>query len=282
MTTSPSIAFRDGRSIPQLGYGVWQVENEVAADVVVKALEAGYRHVDTARGYNNEVGVGQALKASGLARDEVFVTSKVPNQDQGRDATLASFDATMEDLGLEELDLYLIHWPAPSKGLAVETWKALVELQEQGRIRSIGTSNFRIEDLIALESETGVVPVLNQIELHPYITQPELREFHATKGIVTQSWSPLGQGGGELEDPVVTQIAEAHGASPAQVLIAWNLSLGNVVIPKSVTPERIISNFASLELTLTEDEIAQISALDKGVAARRGPNPDEFAGHQGA
>ncbi|MGO1285540.1 MAG: aldo/keto reductase [Brachybacterium sp.] len=282
MTTSPSIAFRDGRSIPQLGYGVWQVENEVAADVVVKALEAGYRHVDTARGYNNEVGVGQALKASGLARDEVFVTSKVPNQDQGRDATLASFDATMEDLGLEELDLYLIHWPAPSKGLAVETWKALVELQEQGRIRSIGTSNFRIEDLIALESETGVVPVLNQIELHPYITQPELREFHATKGIVTQSWSPLGQGGGELEDPVVTQIAEAHGASPAQVLIAWNLALGNVVIPKSVTPERIISNFASLELTLTEDEIAQISALDKGVAARRGPNPDEFAGHQGA
>ena len=226
--------------------------------------------------------MGQALKASGLARDEVFVTSKVPNQDQGRDATLASFDATMEDLGLEELDLYLIHWPAPSKGLAVETWKALVELQEQGRIRSIGTSNFRIEDLIALESETGVVPVLNQIELHPYITQPELREFHATKGIVTQSWSPLGQGGGELEDPVVTQIAEAHGASPAQVLIAWNLALGNVVIPKSVTPERIISNFASLELTLTEDEIAQISALDKGVAARRGPNPDEFAGHQGA
>ena len=282
MTTSPRIDFRDGRSIPQLGYGVWQVENEVAADVVVKALEAGYRHVDTARGYNNEAGVGQALKAAGLARDEVFVTSKVPNQDQGRDATLASFDATMEDLGLEELDLYLIHWPAPSKGLAVDTWKALIELQEQGRLRSIGVSNFRIEDLIALESETGVLPVLNQIELHPYITQPELREFHAAKGIVTQSWSPLGQGGGELEDPVVTRIAEAHGASPAQVLIAWNLALGNVVIPKSVTPERIISNFASLELTLTEDEIAQISALDKGVAARRGPNPDEFAGHQGA
>ena len=282
MTTSPSIAFRDGRSIPQLGYGVWQVENEVAADVVVKALEAGYRHVDTARGYNNEVGVGQALKASGLARDEVFVTSKVPNQDQGRDATLASFDATMEDLGLEELDLYLIHWPAPSKGLAVETWKALVELQEQGRIRSIGVSNFRIEDLEKLEAETGVLPVLNQIELHPYFNQPELREFHASKQILTESWSPLGQGGGELTDPVVTKIAEAHGADAGQVLIAWNLALGNVVIPKSVTPERIISNFASLELTLTEDEIAQISALDKGVAARRGPNPDEFAGHQGA
>lgn len=282
MTTSPSIAFRDGRSIPQLGYGVWKVENAVAADVVVKALEAGYRHVDTARGYNNEAGVGQALKTAGLARDEVFVTSKVPNQDQGRDKTLASFDATMEDLGLEELDLYLIHWPAPSKGLAVETWKALVELQEQGRIRSIGTSNFRIEDIIALESETGVLPVLNQIELHPYINQPELREFHAGKGIVTESWSPLGQGGGELEDPVITQIADARGATPAQVLIAWNLALGNVVIPKSVTPERIASNFASLELTLTEDELAQINALDKGAEARRGPNPDEFAGHQGA
>ena len=236
MTTSPSIAFRDGRSIPQLGYGVWQVENAVAAEVVVRALEAGYRHVDTARGYNNEAGVGQALKASGLARDEVFVTSKVPNQDQGRDKTLASFDATMEDLGLEELDLYLIHWPAPSKGL----------------------------------------------ELHPYLHQSELRQFHAGKGIVTQSWSPLGQGGGELEDLVITQISEAHGATPAQVLIAWNLALGNVVIPKSVTPERIDSNFASLELTLTEDEIAQINALDKGAGARRGPNPDEFAGHQGA
>jgi 2,5-diketo-D-gluconate reductase A len=282
MTTSPRIPFHDGRSIPQLGYGVWQVENEVAADVVVQALEAGYRHVDTARGYNNEAGVGQALRRAGLPRDEVFVTSKVPNQDQGRDATLRSFDATMEDLGLDELDLYLIHWPAPSKGLALETWNALVELKEQGRLRSIGTSNFRVADLELLEAETGVLPVLNQIELHPYITQPELRGFHADKGIVTESWSPLGQGGGELEDPVITGIAEAHGASPAQVLIAWNLALGNVVIPKSVTPERIAANLASLELTLDEDEIAQISALDKGAAGRRGPNPDEFAGHQGA
>ena len=282
MTTSPRITFRDGRSIPQLGYGVWQVENEIASDVVVQALEAGYRHLDTARGYNNEAGVGQALKTADLERDEVFVTSKVPNQDQGRDATLASFDATMEDLGLEELDLYLIHWPAPSKGLAVETWQALVELQEQGRIRSIGTSNFRIEDLERLEAETGVLPVLNQIELHPYFTQPELREFHRSKGIVTQSWSPLGQGGGELEDPVITRIAEAHDATPAQAMIAWNLALGNVVIPKSVTPERIASNFASLELTLTDEELSQITALHRGGDARRGPDPDEFAGHQGA
>ncbi|MGO1199204.1 MAG: aldo/keto reductase [Brachybacterium sp.] len=282
MTTSPRLPFRDGHSIPQLGYGVWQVENEVAADVVVTALEAGYRHVDTARGYNNEVGVGQALRTTDLPRDDIFVTSKVPNQDQGYDATLASFDATMTDLGLEELDLYLIHWPAPSAGLAVGTWKALISLQEQGRIRSIGTSNFRMEDLIQLESETGVVPVLNQIELHPYFNQPELRDFHAAKGIVTESWSPLGQSGGELEDPVITQIAETHDATPAQVMIGWNLALGNVVIPKSVTPERIAANFASLELSLSEDEVAQISALHKGEDGRRGKHPAEFAGHQGA
>jgi len=282
MTTSPTVPFRDGRAIPQLGYGVWQVENEVAADVVVKALEAGYRHIDTARGYNNEAGVGEALRRAGLPRDEVFVTSKVPNQDQGRDATLRSFDATMKDLGLDVLDLYLIHWPAPSKGLAVETWKALIELQEQGRIRSIGTSNFRIEDLEKLEAETGVLPVLNQIELHPYFSQKELRAVHAEKGIVTEAWSPLGQGGGELSDPVVTAIAEAHGATPAQVLLAWTLAIGNVTIPKSVTPERIIQNFAALEVSLTEDEVAQISALDKGADGRQGGHPDQFAGHQGA
>ncbi|MGO3315383.1 MAG: aldo/keto reductase [Brachybacterium tyrofermentans] len=282
MPVSPSVSFHDGRSIPQLGYGVWQVENAVAADVVVQALEAGYRHVDTARGYNNEAGVGQALKTAGLKRDDVFVTSKVPNQDQGRDKTLASFDATMKDLGLEELDLYLIHWPAPSKGLAVETWKALIELQEQGRIRSIGVSNFRVEDLEKIEAETGVLPVLNQIELHPYFNQPELREFHASKQILTESWSPLGQGGGELTDPVVTKIAEAHGADAGQVLIAWNLALGNVVIPKSETPKRIISNFASLEVELTDDEIAQITGLHKGDAGRQGGNPNDMIGHQGA
>lgn len=282
MPASPSITFHDGRSIPQIGYGVWQVENEVAADVVVQALEAGYRHVDTARGYDNEAGVGTALKTAGLTREDVFVTSKVPNQDQGRDKTLASFDATMADLGLEELDLYLIHWPAPSKGLAVETWKTLVELQEQGRIRSIGVSNFRIEDLEKLEAETGVLPVLNQIELHPYFNQPELREFHAGKNIVTESWSPLGQGGGELTDPVITDIAKAHDADVAQVVIAWNLALGNVVIPKSVTPKRIVSNLASLEVELTADEVAQITALHKGEEGRRGGNPDDMVAHQGA
>jgi 2,5-diketo-D-gluconate reductase A len=281
MTSAPSIPFRDGRSIPQLGYGVWQVEPDVAADVVLKAFEAGYRHVDTARGYNNEDGVGRAIANSGLSRDEYFVTSKCPNQDQGRDATLRSFDGTMNDLGLDELDLYLIHWPAPGKGLALETWKTFIELQEQGRIRSIGVSNFRIEDLEMLEAETGVRPVLNQIELHPYFNQPELRDFHAQKGIVTESWSPLGQGGGELEDPVVTSIAEAHGADVGQVVLAWNLALGNVVIPKSETPSRIVSNYASLDVELTDEEIASITALHKGEDGRQGLHPAEFTGHQG-
>ncbi|MEE1619585.1 aldo/keto reductase [Brachybacterium sp. J153] len=282
MTVSPRLSFHDGRSIPQLGFGVWQVSNEEAADVVVTALETGYRHIDTARGYNNEAGVGEALRRSGLPRDDVFVTSKVPNQDQGRDATLRSFDASMSDLGLDVLDLYLIHWPAPSKGLAVETWKALTELHEQGRIRSIGVSNFRREDLEKIEHATGIVPVINQIELHPYFNQPELREYHAEKNIVTESWSPLGQGGGELEDPVIAEIAEAVGATTAQVVLAWNLALGNVVIPKSVTPERIAANFASLEVTLSEEQIAAITALHKGEAGRRGGNPDDFGGHQGA
>ena len=280
--STPRISFHDGRSIPQLGYGVWQVADDEATRAVGAALEAGYRHVDTARGYNNEAGVGRALAASGLPRDEVFVTSKCPNQDQGRDAALRSFDATMADLGLDELDLYLIHWPAPSKDLFVETWKVFVELQEQGRIRSIGVSNFRREDLERLEAETGVLPVLNQIELHPYFNQPELRQFHETKSIVTESWSPLGQGGGELEDPVIAEIATAHEASTAQVVLAWNLALGNVVIPKSVTPGRITQNRASLELTLEPAEVEAITALHKDEDGRRGANPNDFGGHQGA
>lgn len=281
MTTSPRLSFHDGRSIPQLGFGVWQVSNDEAADVVGAALDAGYRHIDTARGYNNEQGVGQALAATSLARDDIFVTSKCPNQDQGYDAALRSFDASMADLGLEELDLYLIHWPCPEQGLALDTWKAFIELQKQGRIRSIGVSNFRVEDLELLEKETGVLPVINQIELHPYFPQSELREYHASRGILTESWSPLGQGGGELTDPVIEEIASAHQASTAQVVLAWNLALGNVVIPKSVTPERITQNFASLEVTLSDAEVEAITALDKGEAGRQGGDPGQFEGKQG-
>jgi 2,5-diketo-D-gluconate reductase A len=273
MPNTPTLTFHDGNVIPQLGFGVWQVPAEQTADVVEQALAAGYRHTDTAKGYGNESGVGEALRRSGLPRDEVFVTSKLPNQDQGYEAALASFDTTMDALGLEYLDLYLIHWPVPAQGLAVDSWRAFVKLQEEGRIRSIGVSNFRIEDLQAVEEATGVRPAINQIELHPYFTQPELRAYHAEQGILTESWSPLGQGGGELTDPVVTRIAEAHQASPAQVLIAWNLALGNVVIPKSVTPERITANFASLGVTLTDDEVEAISALHRGEEGRQGGTP---------
>ncbi|WP_022871087.1 aldo/keto reductase [Yaniella halotolerans] len=277
MTTSPMIAFYDGHQIPQLGYGVWQVENDVTEDVVGQALAAGYRHIDTAHIYGNESGVGAALRASGLDRDDVFITSKLWNDDHGYDATLKAFDATMENLGLDVLDLFLIHFPVPSKTLRVETWKAFIELHKQGRIRSIGVSNFRVEDLEELEAATGIIPVINQIELHPYFGQQQLREYHASKAIVTESWSPLGQGGGELTDPVIADIATAHGATPAQVIIAWHLALGLVVIPKSETPERIVANFESLDLRLSATEIAAISALDKGESGRQGANPNTFS-----
>lgn len=282
MTTAPRLPLSDGRTIPQLGLGVWQVPADEVADVVLTALEAGYRHVDTARGYDNEAGVGEALRRMDLPRDEVFVTSKCPNQDQGYDAARRSFDATMQDLGLDELDLYLVHWPCPGKGLTADTWRAFVELQQEGRIRSIGVSNFREEDLDRVEQATGVTPVLNQIELHPYFCQAELRDLHARRGIVTESWSPLGQGGGELTDPVIDRIAAAHGASTAQVALAWNLALGNVVIPKSVTPERIRQNLEALDLELTEAEVQAITALDRGEDGRRGKRPDAFEGHQGS
>lgn len=277
MTTSPMIAFYDGHQIPQLGYGVWQVENDVTEDVVGQALAAGYRHIDTAHIYGNESGVGAALRASGLDRDDVFITSKLWNDDHGYDATLKAFDATMENLGLDVLDLFLIHFPVPSKTLRVETWKAFIELHKQGRIRSIGVSNFRVEDLEELEAATGIIPVINQIELHPYFGQQQLRDYHASKGIVTESWSPLGQGGGELTDPVIADIATAHGATPAQVIIAWHLALGLVVIPKSETPERIVANFESLDLRLSATEIAAISALDKGESGRQGANPNTLS-----
>ncbi|MDN5704319.1 MAG: aldo/keto reductase [Yaniella sp.] len=274
MPQSPMISFHDGNSIPQLGYGVWQVENDVTQDVVGQALAAGYRHIDTAHIYGNESGVGAALRASGLDRNEVFITSKLWNDDHGYDTTLKAFNATMDNLGLDVLDLFLIHFPVPSKTLRVETWKAFIELHKQGRIRSIGVSNFRIEDLEELEAETGVIPVINQIELHPYFVQQQLRDYHASKGIVTESWSPLGQGGGELTDPVIADIANAHGATPAQVIIAWHLALGLVVIPKSETPERIVANFESLELQLNDAEVDAISALDKGEQGRQGVNPN--------
>jgi 2,5-diketo-D-gluconate reductase A len=273
MSTSPNLTFNDGRTIPQLGYGVWQVDDATAEDVVGRAFKAGYRHIDTAKIYGNEAGVGRAIDSSGLSPEELFITTKLWNADQGYESTLAAFEESMQRLGLETLDLYLIHWLQPKQGKYVDTWKALIELQKRGRVRSIGVSNFTVEALQEIIDETGVVPAINQVETHPYFNQAELRAFEADKGILHESWSPLGSGKGLLEDPVLAGIAEKRGATPAQVVLAWHLALGLVVIPKSVTESRIIENWGALEVSLTDEDIAAINGLDKGEAGRIGANP---------
>lgn len=275
MTTSPVLTFHDGNTIPQLGYGVWQVEDDVAEKVVVHAFEAGFRHIDTAKIYGNEAGVGRAIERSGLAPEDIFVTTKLWNSDQGFESTLKAFEDSLERLGLESLDLYLIHWEQPKQDKYVDTWKALIELQKRGRVKSIGVSNFTKEGLQRLIDETGVVPAINQIELHPFFNQAELRAFNTSLGVLTQAWSPLGQGGELLEHPVITAIADKHEASPAQVVIAWHLALGNVVIPKSVTESRIQENYAALAVTLDPEDIQAINTLDRTAegGGRIGPDP---------
>ncbi|WP_183510617.1 aldo/keto reductase [Paeniglutamicibacter cryotolerans] len=271
--SSPVLTFNDGNTIPQLGYGVWKVENDVATDVVVQAFAAGYRHIDTAKVYGNEAGVGAAIAATDVPREDMFITTKVWNADQGYAETLAAFDASMERLGLDYLDLYLIHWLQPKQGKHVDTWRALIDLKKSGRVKSIGVCNFTLEGLADLEDATGVVPVINQVETHPYFPQAELRAYEASKGILHQSWSPLGNGSELLSEPTLATIAAKHGVTPAQVVIAWHLALGNVVIPKSVTPERIVENYGSLELTLDADDLAAIATLDKGAAGRISADP---------
>ncbi len=273
--TVPRIELNNGVAIPQLGFGVFQVPPEDTEKVVREALDVGYRHIDTARIYKNEEGVGAALEASDLDRDDVFVTTKLWNHSQGTESALSAFDASMGRLGLDVLDLYLIHWPWPQQDLFVDTWKVFEKLLADGRVRSIGVSNFRVEDLQRLLDLGGSVPVVNQIELHPYLTQDTLRAFHAEHQIVTEAWSPLAQGA-VLDDPVITDLAKAKDATPAQVVIAWHLAIGNVVIPKSVTPERIAENFAATEVTLGEDEVAAITGLDRD--GRVGPDPFAFPG----
>ncbi|MFD1718981.1 aldo/keto reductase [Georgenia deserti] len=278
VSTNPDIKLNDGVTIPQLGFGVFQVPPENTQEVVAEALDCGYRSIDTAAGYRNEEGVGAAIAASGLARDEVFVTTKLANPDQGYDSTLAAFDASMDKLGLDVLDLYLVHWPCPDRGEFINTWRAFQELQEAGRIRSIGVSNFLPHHFEQLFDATEVVPSVNQIELHPYLQQQELRDFHARHGIVTEAWSPIAQGD-VLGDPAIVEIAERHGATPAQVILRWHLQLGNIVIPKSVTPSRMRENLGALEISLSEEDMAAFAKLDKGENGRRGFHPDRFNGY---
>ncbi|PRY10823.1 aldo/keto reductase [Kineococcus rhizosphaerae] len=271
--TVPLKKLHDGVEIPQLGFGVWQVPPEQTAEVVLQALQAGYRHIDTAAGYGNEAGVGDALRASGIAREDVFITTKLANSEHGRDKTLAAFDDSMAKLGLDYLDLYLIHWPTQADDY-VETWQAFEEIKASGRVRTIGVSNFQKTHLRKLLDETGTVPTVNQVEVHPYLVQSDLRGFNDEHGIATEAWSPLAQRLNLVGDPVVTGIAGDLGRTPAQVVIRWHLQQGNIVIPKSVTPERIVANFDVTGFELSDDQVAAITALDRD--ERTGPDPDVF------
>ena len=272
-TSIPAVALRDGATIPQLGFGVFQVPPEDTQQVVEEALAAGYRHVDTAAAYRNEAGVGAAIAASGLDREDVFVTTKLWNSEQGYDSTLRAFEQSRERLGFERVDLYLIHWPVPSRDLYVDTWRAFERIQEDGGARSIGVSNFRVEDLERLKQEAEYLPTVNQIELHPSLQQAELRAWHAEHDVVTEAWSPLAQGDLLDEDTIAT-VAAHHERTPAQTILRWHLQLGNVVIPKSVTPERIRENLEVFDFELSEDDMAALARLDQG--KRTGPDPAEF------
>ncbi|MDX6717446.1 MAG: 2,5-diketo-D-gluconate reductase [Baekduia sp.] len=272
-TTVPAVTLRDEEQIPQLGFGTWQIPPQQAADVVTRALLAGYRHVDTAAAYENEAGVGQAIHAAGLQRDDVYLTTKLQNSDHGYEQAKRALRASLGRLEVEHVDLYLIHWPVPSTDRYVETWQAMIELQQEGLTRSIGVSNFNQPHLERIIAETGVTPAVNQIELHPYLQQTGLRRAHADLRIVTEGWSPLAQGR-VAQDPAIKEIADAHGVSNGQVAIRWQLQLGNVVFPKSVTQERIEENFDVFGFELTDAELAAIERLDAG--ERTGPDPDTF------
>lgn len=269
------ITLNDGARIPQLGFGVWQVPDDQAYTSVRTALEVGYRHVDTAAAYENEAGVGRAIRDSGVAREDVFLTTKLWNADHGYDAALRAFDLSLERLGTDYVDLYLIHWPVPEQNLYLETWRALEKIDSTGRARSIGVSNFPADALERLIEESKQRPVINQIELHPYFSQPAMRQLNEKLGIVTEDWSPLGQGGDLLKEPVLARIGEAKGKTPAQVVLRWHLQLGNVVIPKSVTASRVKENFEVFDFELTRDEMDGITELRKD-DGRIGPDPSHF------
>lgn len=273
-STVPSVILNNGVAMPQLGFGVWQVPDDEAEKAVATALEAGYRSIDTAAIYDNERGTGRAVAASGIPREELFVTTKLWNSEQGYDSALRAFDASLERLGLDHVDLYLIHWPVPAKDAYVDTYRALEKILADGRARAIGVSNFLPEHLERLTAETSVVPAVNQIELHPQLAQAESRALHARLGVATEAWSPLGQGRGLLDVPALLAVARKHDRTAAQVVLRWHLQTGNVVIPKSVTPSRIRENIAVFDFELDAEDMAALAALDEG--KRLGPNPGEF------
>jgi 2,5-diketo-D-gluconate reductase A len=271
--TVPSITLNNGIDIPQLGFGVFQIDPSETRAATLKALEVGYRHIDTAEMYGNEKEVGEAVRDSGLAREEIFVTSKLNNGFHDPEAAKKAFDGTLEALGFDYLDLFLIHWPLPAVGDFVDTWKALEEISASGRVKAIGVSNFQQHHLQRLFDETDIVPAVNQIEVHPYLTQEPLRAFGTEHGIPTEAWSPIAQGK-VLDDPTITEIAERVGKSTAQVTLRWHIQRGDIVFPKSVTEARVRENFDIFDFELTDADIAAVSGLNKD--ERTGPNPDEF------
>ncbi|GAA2814624.1 aldo/keto reductase [Saccharopolyspora taberi] len=274
MTQVPNITLNTGAEMPQLGFGVFQVPADEVVEPVLTAIEAGYRSIDTAAVYGNEEGVGKAIAEAPVAREDLFVTTKLWNDRQGYDSTLRAFDESLTKLGLDYVDLYLIHWPSPGQDLFVETWKAFEKLHADGRAKAIGVSNFQIPHLRRLSEETEVVPAVNQIELHPNLPQSNLRAFHSEHGIATEAWSPLGQGKGLLDDATLGSLAEKYGKSPAQIALRWSIQQGNVVIPKSVTPSRVRENIEVFDFELADDDVAEINSLETGV--RVGPDPDVF------
>ena len=281
MTAVPTIELNDGSRIPQLGFGVFQIEPDKTADAVKQALEIGYRHIDTAEMYQNEKGVGEGVRNSGISRSDVYITSKLNNGFHTPEDARRAFEETLKALAFDGddnyVDLFLIHWPLPTlyDGDFVSTWKTLEEFKEDGRARSIGVSNFQVAHLNRLAEETDTVPAVNQIEVHPYFANNEVRAYGKEHGIATEAWSPIAQGK-VLDDPVVTRIAESTGKSPAQVVLRWHIQRGDIVFPKSVTPQRIKDNFALFDFELGTEDFDAISSLDRGEEGRTGPNPDTF------
>jgi 2,5-diketo-D-gluconate reductase A len=275
--TVPGIELNDGNTIPQLGFGVFQIPPEETAEAVGRALDVGYRHIDTAEGYGNERGVGEAVRASGLARDEVFITSKLDNSEHRPDDARRAFETTLSELEVDHVDLFLIHWPLPTRydGDFVSTWKTLEEFKADGRARSIGVSNFQVAHLERLAAETDTVPAVNQVELHPYFLNDDVRAYGESHGIATEAWAPIAKGQ-VLDDPVVTEIAAKAGRAPAQVVLRWHIQRGSIVFPKSTTPERIEENFSIFDFELAGDDVERLGTLDRGEAGRTGPNPDTF------